>query len=54
MLLLAVGFSPDMDERNTALVLVDNANVNVLEQTKEKLERAYASYSISFNSWIPA
>jgi PUB domain. len=41
-LLLAVGFHPN--EGNDALVLEDDANMETLKQTKDKLEAAYAAY----------
>lgn len=41
-LLLAVGFSPN--EGNDALVLEDDANMDVLKETQKKLEAAYTAY----------
>ena len=41
-LLLAVGFSPN--EGNDALVLEDDANMDLLKETQKKLEAAYAAY----------
>jgi thiol-disulfide isomerase/thioredoxin len=41
-LLLAVGFHPN--EGNDALVLEDDANMDVLKQAKDKLEAAHAAY----------
>lgn len=42
VLLLAVGFTPD--DSNSALVLDPDADMDVLAQTKEKLEKAFAAY----------
>ena len=42
-LLLAVGFAPDEDDP-THLVLQDDANLQVLKDTKEKLEKAFAAF----------
>ena len=42
VLLLAVGFAPNDD--NSALILAEDADRDVLKQTKEKLEKALAAY----------
>ena len=42
ILLMAVGFAPN--DGNTALVLGDDSDMEVLAQTKEKLEKAFAAY----------
>lgn len=41
-LLLAVGFSPN--DNNDALILADTADRDILAQTKQKLEAAFAAY----------
>jgi thiol-disulfide isomerase/thioredoxin len=42
VLLMAVGFAPD--DSKTAMVLDEDADMDVLAQTKEKLEKAFAAY----------
>lgn len=42
ILLLAVGFAPN--DGNSALILAEDADMDVLKQTKEKLEKAFSAY----------